>query len=113
MNELNTALTCVDQVAPNLDDIPSHELVLIRDILLDTSYPERLVAEIRRGQPDVREEIPGRFIEFSNVPHDVHVTHVVAVPGEDRAAVCDDIRHGIPSVIRSHAGRTRRPTRRQ
>ena len=44
-----------------------------------------------QSQADRREQVPCRLIELTDVPHDVHVPHVIAgMPWEDRAAIGEE-----------------------
>src|SRR5258706_11378922 len=44
-------------------------------------------AQVSRRQPDPREQIPVGLVELADIPHDVHVADMVALPRIDRAAI--------------------------
>ena len=64
-----------------------HGLALIGDVLLHSRHATVLAPQIRGRHPEGRDQIPVGLVEFANVPHDVHVAHVIALPGVDAALV--------------------------
>jgi len=51
--------------------------------------------KVGASKPQIAAQMPGCFIEFFHVPHNVHVTHVVAMPWINRAAICENgVSHG-------------------
>src|SRR5438876_6851350 len=56
-------------------------------IEVDRGHPAPVAAHEFRRETDLREELPGRFVELADVPHDVHMAHVIAVPGINGAAI--------------------------
>ncbi len=75
------------------DHVAREQFVLVGDVLLHGRHRARIVAKEGSSDSELREQVPGRLVEFSDVPHYVHVPHVVAVPGVDRAAV--GLNHGV------------------
>jgi hypothetical protein len=63
----------LEQLAFHLDDIARQQFTFIADILLNRGHAAAGFAQRSRGQPDPREQIPVGFVEFSHIPHDVHV----------------------------------------
>src|SRR6185312_4516627 len=77
----------LEQPAPDLDDIAGQQLALVGDVLLHRRHAAAGLAQIGRRQPEPREEIPVGLVEFPDIPHDVHVADVIALPRIDRAAI--------------------------
>src|SRR5207253_7166287 len=76
-----------EQFAGHLDDIAGQQFALVADILLHGGHAAPAVAQIARRQPEPREQIPVRLVELADIPHDVHVADMIALPRTDRAAI--------------------------
>src|SRR5262249_16688371 len=72
--------------------------VLVSDVLLDRGHTAVLLGEVGGRQPSkCGKEVPVRLVKFADVPHDVHVTDVVALPRIHGASVGDRA-HGAVAV---------------
>src|SRR5690606_21742410 len=69
------------------DDIAGEQLALVSDVLLHGGHRAPLLAQECRGDAHRREEVPRRLVELADIPHDVHMAHVVALPRVHRAAI--------------------------
>src|SRR2546422_3713123 len=87
MKEPDDLLSHLEYARLNGDDIPRPQLPLVRNILLDARHPAIVLAKERGSQADPREDMPGGLVELADVPHHVHVSHLVALPGIDGAPV--------------------------
>jgi hypothetical protein len=65
------------------------ELSGVGDVLLHCSHSTLGGAKIRRGEPNAVEELPSGFVELADVPHDIHVTDMVTLPGVHSTAVTE------------------------
>jgi hypothetical protein len=77
----------LEQHASNFDDISSQQFAPVGDILLNRSHATAGFPEESRRQPDPREQIPVGLVELADIPHDVHVADMVALPRIDRTAI--------------------------
>ena len=97
--------------AERIDDgVAGEQLALVGDVLLHRRHAAAVLLQERGGDAERGEQIPGRLVELADVPHDVHVAHVVAVPGIDRAAVGLDQVASCRSRLRYLAGRCSSPS---
>ncbi len=71
----------------NRDDIARPKFPFVGRILLYRSHHAVLFAHIGKRQPQAGKHLPRGLVEFSGVPHDVQVAHVVALPGVNRASM--------------------------
>jgi hypothetical protein len=75
------------------------------DVLFDGGNRGSILREAFWVKTQHRQQLPAGFIELAGVPHDIHVSHVVAVPGIDNSAVGDSpFRHTRSSWIASQRG---------
>src|SRR5215831_4234763 len=89
----------------NRDQISRQQLALILDALVYSHHPDALFAQALARQSGRSQQVPGRFIEFSYVPLDVHVAHVIAMPGINRAAVSNSrVSHDVSSLANPSNG---------
>jgi hypothetical protein len=75
------------KLAPDLDDVAGQQLALVGDVLLHRGHAAAGFAQIGRCQAKPGEQIPVRLVELTDIPHDVHVPDMIALPGIDRAAI--------------------------
>src|SRR5690348_10911021 len=75
---------------PDRDQIACQQLALILDALLYGHHPDALFAHALAGQSGQSQQVPSRLIEFSDIPHDIHVAHVIAMPRINRSAICEN-----------------------
>jgi hypothetical protein len=69
------------------EDIARQELALLLDGLLDRRHAALIPAQECGREPECMKEVPRPLVELADVPHDVHVAHLVAVPRIHRALV--------------------------
>jgi len=81
------SLAEADDVRPYLNDRTGQQLAFVGDVLLHCQGPVARLAQVGGRDPDRGQQVPSPFVEFADVPHDVHVSHVVALPGIDYAAI--------------------------
>jgi hypothetical protein len=77
----------LEQNASDFDDVARQQFAPVADVLLDRGHAAAGFAQIGRGQPEPGEQIPVGLVEFTDIPHDIHVADVVALPRIDRAAI--------------------------
>src|SRR5687768_5765516 len=65
------------------DGLAGVQLALVGDVLLHRRHATPVLFEERGGDAQLGEQVPRRLVELADVPHDVHVAHVVAVPRVD------------------------------
>src|SRR5215467_7298163 len=87
MRESQHLLTDLQHPRPDGDHVAGHQFSLVGDVLLDAGHPTVRLAQERRSESDCGEDNPGSLVELAHVPHDVHVPHMVAMPGVDHTAV--------------------------
>lgn len=63
------------------------ELTPVFGALLQGNRPCAFFGPARASQAQLCEELPGSLVELAHIPHDIHVTHVIALPGIDGATV--------------------------
>jgi hypothetical protein len=68
-------------------EISGMELTPIIDTLLQSNRASSFPGAALASKWQLREQLPGRLIELPHVPHDVHMAHVIALPGINRAAI--------------------------
>src|SRR3989454_5342742 len=73
----------------NGDDVPGAQLPLVRNVLLYARHPAIVLAQERGSKAQLPEHMPGGLVKLADVPHHVHVSHMVALPGIDRATISD------------------------
>lgn len=73
----------------NRDDISSVQFLDVGDVLIDRSHSALCRSEKARRQAKHVEKLPSGLIELADVPHDVHVADMIAVPRIDSAAIGD------------------------
>src|SRR6516225_1421726 len=78
--------------------------MLASDVLLDRGHTAVLLGEVGGRQPKCGKEVPVRLVKFADVPHDVHVTDVVALPRIHGAFVDDRAHEAVAGTL------TRPPT---
>ena len=78
-----------EDLRPDLDDVAREQLLFVCGILLHTGHAAVLFAHVSGSDAQFCEQIPRGLVEFSRVPHHVHVAHVIAVPRMHRAFVCE------------------------
>jgi len=89
MKKPDDLLSHLENPGSNGDDIPGAQLPFVRNILLYACHPAIMLAKKRGSEAHQREKMPGGLIELADVPHHVHVSHVVTLPGIDGAAIGD------------------------
>src|SRR3989454_12560646 len=87
MKEPDDLLSHLEYPGLDGDDIPGPQLPLVRNILLNARHPAIVLAKERGTQTDPREDMPRGLIELADIPHHVHVSHMVALPGIDGAPI--------------------------
>jgi hypothetical protein len=87
VQEANGLFADLQQPAFDLDDIAGQQFPLVADVLLHRGHAAAGFAQIGRRQPYPREQIPVGLVEFADIPHDVHVADMIALPRIDRAAI--------------------------
>ena len=71
----------------DLDDISGQQFAAVGNVLLNSGHAAAGFPQIGRRQPDPREQIPVGLVEFADIPHDVHVADMVALPRIERPAI--------------------------
>lgn len=89
MSEYETLLTDPRDRGSDGHDRASVKLPKVGDVLIYGCHATLGGAQVRRCEADCIEELPSGLVELPDIPHDIHVAHVVAVPGIDRTAVCE------------------------
>src|ERR1051325_2508645 len=87
VHERRHALADFQEGGAHRHRVAGKELAPVGDVLLHGSHAAPVLFQEGGGDADAAEEIPGCLVELAHVPHDVHVSHVVAVPRIDHAAV--------------------------
>src|SRR5437899_8437522 len=87
MQEADRLVADFQEPAPDLDNIAGQQLALVGDLLLHGGHAAAGLAQVGRRQPEPGEQIPVRLVELTDIPHDVHVPDMIALPGIDRAAI--------------------------
>ena len=87
VHEARKLVAHLEERRAHRDGVARHELAPVGDVLLHGGHAAPILAQVGGGDAHRGKEVPGRLVELADVPHDVHVAHVVAVPGVDRAAV--------------------------
>jgi hypothetical protein len=77
----------LEQHTFDLDNIAGQQFALVGDALLRRDHAVAGFPQVSRRQSDPRKQIPVGLVEFADVPHDVHVADMVALPRIDRAAI--------------------------
>ena len=90
------------------DHVARQRLAPVGDALVDGRHAALRVFQVLRRHAHRGGEVPGRLVELADVPHDVHVAHVIAVPLVHGAAVGDQYLF----MRRSYYARSMRRTRR-
>ncbi|MHC2365864.1 hypothetical protein ACVIQT_000502 [Bradyrhizobium diazoefficiens] len=85
--EADRLVANLEQVAADLDDVAGQQLTLVGDVLLHGGHAATRAAQVARRQPKAGEQIPVGLVEFADIPHDVHVADMIALPRIDRAAI--------------------------
>src|SRR2546422_5774385 len=89
VEEPDDLLSHLENPGSNRNDVPGEELPFVRSILLDPRHPAIMLAQERGREAQRGEEMPGGLVELADVPHHVHVSHVVTLPRIDRATIGD------------------------
>jgi hypothetical protein len=87
VQEANGFFAELEQPAGDLDDVAGKQLALVGDVLLHAGHAAAGLPEIARRQPEAGEHVPVGLVELADVPHDVHVPDMVALPRIHRAAI--------------------------
>src|SRR5579862_5129124 len=103
VHENHLALSDADEARANLDQIAGVELAFIGNVLLHAGHAVVRFANVAWRNADRGHQMPRCFIEFADVPHDVHMAHLIALRRVDHAAVRDDCLQGSPRTAFSHA----------
>jgi len=78
----------------NRDDVTGMEFTVVLDVLLHSGHASSFLSETGPGQAHTGQQLPGRFVKLTRVPHNVYVIHVIALPGEYGSAIGDsELRH--------------------
>src|SRR5215471_13595491 len=88
MKEAERLILHVNYSRTNADRVPVDQFALEFRVLLHRCHSHSLLAKARRGETEVRQQLPAGFIKFGGVPHHIHVPHVVALPRIDSAPIC-------------------------
>src|ERR1700741_2640775 len=92
-------LAQLENAAADFDNVAGEKFALVADVLLDPRHAAAALAEMGRRHAGLGEQVPGGFVELTDVPHHVHMAHVIAVPRIDRATIGQYIRHyASPSI---------------
>src|SRR5215469_17031879 len=86
------------------------QFALVPCVLLDCCHSRTFPLESRARQPGHGKQLPGGFIEFPGIPHDIHVSHAVTLPRVDRPPVSQD-RSSHTIFLTRTLEPTRRPVR--
>src|SRR5512134_1647515 len=89
VKEMNRFFLDLQDAGPDRNHIPCVQFLLVRDVLLDGGHSAPLRLQKGWGQGERGKKLPCGFVELPDVPHDVHVSHVIAMPRVDNAAICD------------------------
>jgi hypothetical protein len=90
----NNLLAHFDKVRLYSDQVAGDQFFAILNGLLNRRHAAVFPPQIGGGQPELVEEIPRRFIEFSDIPHDIHVADMVALPRIHGSQISDEFVHG-------------------
>src|SRR5215469_5749234 len=78
----------------NADEIACTQFTLVFNMLLHCGHSGPFAGEAGPRQAKAQEKLPCSFIEFSHIPHYVHVAHMIAVPRINGATISNDrLRH--------------------
>src|SRR5262245_6022156 len=97
MQEADRLFAQLQKPAPDLDDIACEQLAPVGDVLLYAGHPAAGLPEITRRQPEPGEQVPVGLVELADIPHDVHVADMVALPRIDRAAIGGFLHRNYPA----------------
>ncbi len=89
VNELRAFFLEPDQGRPHGDDVAGVQLSNLGNMLIDRGDAFG-GAQVSWSRAEGVEELPDRLVELPNVPHDVHVADMIAVPGAVGAAIGDE-----------------------
>src|SRR2546427_9624722 len=89
VEEPDDLLSHFEDPGSDRNDIPGAQLPFVRSVLLDSRHPSIVLAQERGGEAQRREQMPGGLVKLADVPHHIHVSHVVALPRVDRATIGD------------------------
>lgn len=78
----------------DLDEVTRKHFAFVRQVLLHGCEAVSGLSHILRGQPEPCQEILIRLVKFSDVPHDVHVSDVIALPRINYTAIICLAMHG-------------------
>src|SRR5215475_12704091 len=96
MQEADGLFAQLQQPASDLDNVAGKQLALVADVLLHAGHTAAGLPEIARRQTKPREHVPVGLVELADVPHDVHVADMVALPRIDRAAIGGFVHRNYP-----------------
>src|SRR5256712_7652897 len=89
VKEPDDLLSHFEDPGSDRNDIPGAQLPFVRGILLDPRHSAIVLAQERGCKAQRREQMPGGLVELADVPHHVHLSHVVALPRIDGATIGD------------------------
>src|SRR2546427_5681807 len=89
MQKPDDLLPHLEDPGSNGDDVPGAQLPFVRNILLNARHAAIVLAQERGSEAEQAEYMPCRLVKLADVPHYVHVSHVVALPGIDGATIGD------------------------
>ena len=90
VRENKRGMAAVEQTIQYKRELLAGDVVTVHSVLVDGGHAALRAAQVRQRQPDGVEQLPARLVELADVPHDVHVADVVAVPRVDGAAVGEE-----------------------
>ena len=98
MREAQHLFAYFDDRGIDRDRGTGHQFALVLKVLLDGRHAALPVTQVRRVEAEPREQLPRGLVEFADIPHDIHVAHVVAMPRVYRTLISDLLLHAISSL---------------
>src|SRR5215472_1113258 len=97
VNHVNGLFLHFQKCRLDRDRIARTEFPLVLDVLFHGGHPSSILREPRWMKTQNRQQLPAGFVKLAGVPHDIHVPHMVAMPGIHNAAISDSpFRHVAP-----------------
>jgi len=64
----------------NCDQIAGMQFTLVLNPLINRGHANALILESLWGETECRQDLPPGLVEFPDVPHHVHMPHLIALP---------------------------------
>ena len=69
------------------DNVGGQKLALVLDRLLDGRHAATVGAQELGRETERVKEVPRAFVELAGVPHHIHVTDMIAMPGINHTSI--------------------------